>query len=192
MEHVGCEILCSWCKWKVKKTINMKIAHCYIDVVFNIIEYQKRDKVLCVVYMNRLCKDYIQITLYNNVYLQSETSGLAAQSACSRPIYPNLPYSPYSSPNSSPRWAASPHSSKQSWYPVFRVRRRPLKVTKQASTEHRDNYMQVNVIQFHSLCQAVTKCMNEHLNFIVCKGWNTCQRMIHIFWFKTAQKISQK
>ena len=81
----------------------MEIAHCYIDVVFNIIEYQKRDKVLCVVYMNRLCKDYIQITFYNNVYLQSETSGLAAQSACSRPIYPNLPCSPYSSPNSSPR-----------------------------------------------------------------------------------------
>lgn len=59
--------------------------------------------------------------------IESETSGLAAQSACSRPIYPNLPYSPYSSPNSSPR-----------------VRRRPLKVTKQASTEHRDNYMQLN------------------------------------------------
>ena len=128
---------------------------------------EKGQSALCCV-RHRLYKDYIQITLYNYVYLQSETSGLAAQSACSRPIYPNLPYSPYSSPNSSPRWAASPHSSKQSWYPVFRVRRRPLKVTKQASTEHRDNYMQVNVIQFHSLCQAVTKCMNEHLNFIVC------------------------
>ena len=168
-----------------------------LDVVFDIIEYLKPsvgDKVLCVVCRHMLWKDYIQITLYNNVYLQSETSGLAAQSACSRPIYPNLPYSPYSSPNSSPRWAASLHSSKQSWYPVFRVRRRPLKVTKQASTEHRDNYMQVNVIQlpFIMLCQAVTKCMNEHLNFIVCRGYNTCQRMIHLFWFETAQKCSPK
>ena len=35
----------------------MKIAHCYIDVVFNIIEYQKRDKVLCVVYLQRLYPD---------------------------------------------------------------------------------------------------------------------------------------
>ena len=34
-------------------------------------------------------------------------------------------------------------------------------------------------IRYHSLCQAVTKCMNEHLNFIVCEGCNTCHRMIH-------------
>ena len=29
-------------------------------------------------------------------------------------------------------------------FPHSRVRRKPLKVTKQASTEHRDNYMQLN------------------------------------------------
>ena len=136
------------------------LIHCrLLDVVFDIrISETKcwgQSALCCVVCRHRLCKDYIQITLYNNVYLQSETSGLAAQSACSRPIYPNLPYSPYSSPNSSPRWAASPHRCKQSWYPVFRVRRRPLKVTKQASTEHRDNYMQVNVIHYVRLSQNV-------------------------------------
>ena len=44
-----------------------------------------------------------------------------------RPIYPNLPFSPYSSPNASPR-----------------VKRRPLKMTKQASTEQLGNYLQLN------------------------------------------------
>merc|ERR1719394_181275 len=62
---------------------------------------------------------------------QIESNGVGAKcrspGSSSRPIYPNLPYSPYSSPNSSPR-----------------VRRRPLKMTKQASTEHMGNYMQLN------------------------------------------------
>merc|ERR1719410_2392034 len=61
---------------------------------------------------------------------QIESDGASHQSrsrSSNRPIYPNLPYSPYSSPNSSPR-----------------VRRRPLKMTKQASTEHMGNYMQLN------------------------------------------------
>ena len=44
-----------------------------------------------------------------------------------RPIYPNLPFSPYSSPNASPR-----------------VKRRPLVMTKQASTEQLGNYLQLN------------------------------------------------
>ena len=50
-----------------------------------------------------------------------------------RPIYPNLPFSPYSSPNASPR-----------------VKRRPLKMTKQASTEQLGNYLQLN--QYKLMC----------------------------------------
>jgi len=45
----------------------------------------------------------------------------------SRPIYPNLPYSPYSSPCSSPR-----------------VKRKPLKETRTVSTEHNGDYVQLN------------------------------------------------
>ena len=79
-------------------------------------------------------------------------SGAGAGTTAARPIYPNLPYSPYSSPNSSPRsdnsmthfpLSDSGHVMSYS-LPHSRVRRKPLKVTKQASTEHRDNYMQLN------------------------------------------------
>jgi len=45
----------------------------------------------------------------------------------SRPIYPNLPYSPYSSPCSSPR-----------------VKRKPLKETKRVSSEQNGDYIQLN------------------------------------------------
>ena len=87
-----------------------------------------------------------------SVYLQSDNGGGGVWSpgAAARPIYPNLPYSPYSSPNSSPRWdtwlSDQSHSGSSHYNssPNSRVRRKPLKVTKQASTEHRDNYMQLN------------------------------------------------
>ena len=60
------------------------------------------------------------------VCLQS-SAGPDSRAESNRPIYPNLPFSPYSSPNASPR-----------------VKRRPLVMTKQASTEQLGNYLQLN------------------------------------------------
>lgn len=64
--------------------------------------------------------------------IQSQNSLNSLSSACSsedvnRPIYPNLPYSPYTSPCSSPR-----------------VKRKPLKETKTVSTEQSGDYIQLN------------------------------------------------
>merc|ERR1719323_2477515 len=72
-----------------------------------------------------LCSSQLAKVLEKQIE-SSSTAGSTTQT--NRPIYPNLPYSPYTSPNSSPS----------------RVRRRPLKMTKQASTEHMGNYLQLN------------------------------------------------
>lgn len=53
--------------------------------------------------------------------------GQSEADEASRPIYPNLPYSPYSSPCSSPR-----------------VKRKPLKETKRVSSEQNGDYIQLN------------------------------------------------
>jgi [calcium/calmodulin-dependent protein kinase] kinase len=50
-----------------------------------------------------------------------------SQEEINRPIYPNLPYSPYSSPCSSPR-----------------KKRKPLKETKRASSEQLGDFVQLN------------------------------------------------
>ena len=101
----------------------------------------------------------IATTITVTIARQFDTAG--------RPIYPNLPYSPYTSPCSSPRWA----KIKQD-FPQFstgielkplppktglllfedtknivfnsRVKRKPLKETKRVSSEQNGDYVQLN------------------------------------------------
>jgi len=58
---------------------------------------------------------------------QNSLSSFGSEEDVNKPIYPNLPYSPYSSPCSSPR-----------------VKRKPLKETKRVNSEQNGDYIQLN------------------------------------------------
>lgn len=63
-----------------------------------------------------------------------QSHSVAKQASLDRPIYPNLPYSPYTSPCSSPR-----------------VKRKPLKETKRVSSETNGDYVQLNQYKLKGL-----------------------------------------
>jgi len=69
------------------------------------------------------CSSQLRKLIQSHSVVEEESNGENG----SRPIYPNLPYSPYSSPCSSPR-----------------VKRKPLKETRTVSTEHNGDYVQLN------------------------------------------------
>jgi len=73
----------------------------------------------CSTQLKRLIDSQASVDVVGSAKEEVDNSG--------RPIYPNLPYSPYSSPCSSPR-----------------VKRKPLKETKRVSSEQNGDYVQLN------------------------------------------------
>lgn len=73
------------------------------------------------------CSSQLRKLIQSHSIAEEEQRQTAGDDNGSRPIYPNLPYSPYSSPCSSPR-----------------VKRKPLKETRTVSTEHNGDYVQLN------------------------------------------------
>merc|ERR1719341_1015040 len=73
----------------------------------------------CSTQLKRLIESQTSVEVVGSSREEFDTAG--------RPIYPNLPYSPYTSPCSSPR-----------------VKRKPLKETKRVSSEQNGDYVQLN------------------------------------------------